>query len=145
MKMFFTMNQIQEFIKNAEEHGACSYHLKLIKECSSLEEVLSHPRVPYWAFWYAKNVFEGRWEEMEDIIKTSPEDSYFYAKNIIKGRWLEAEETINTSPEDSYFYAKNIIKGRWLEAEETIKTSPEDYYRYEEDVIKGQWEELVVE
>lgn len=89
------MNQIQAFIKNSEELGACSEELKVIKECSSLEEVLLHPLAPFWVFWYAKNVIKGRWKDGEEVIKTSPKPEY-----MINGRYQRSMERWRRNHQD---------------------------------------------
>jgi hypothetical protein len=38
--------------------------------------------------------------------------AYFYARDVIQGRWIEAENIISTNSYCTYLYAKNVIKGK---------------------------------
>ena len=118
--MKLTDLNLQELIKQAEEHDACGSALIFLRSCSSIEEVLTHKNAPEWAYWYASNVVGGRWPEAEPLILTNIAMTYWYAYNIIKGRWPEAECVILNSSEFSYLYACNIIKGKWPEGERAI-------------------------
>ena len=42
--------------------------------------------------------FIKRWLEAEEYIKTNPEYAYWYARDIIEGKWPEAEEYIKKDP-----------------------------------------------
>jgi transcription initiation factor TFIIIB Brf1 subunit/transcription initiation factor TFIIB len=102
---------------------------------SSLEDVIK-THLGY-AVWYARDVIKGRWIEIEDSIKTSPEHAFAYAFEVIRfqnngdrGRWIEGEDIIKTSPEYALRYAKNIIKGRWIEGENIIATDPKSAHSY---------------
>lgn len=76
---------------------------------------------PDYAYLYARFVIQGRWKEVEDVIKTDPYCAYEYALEVIKGRWIEAEPTIKTDPESAYQYARNVIgdKNFWDKQDET--------------------------
>ncbi len=109
-----------------------------------LEKYGKDPEYAYhYAYEYARFVIEGRWPEVEDIIKTNPESAYYYAKDVIKGRWPEAEDIIKTDSRSAYWYARDVIVGRWIEAEEYIKTDPEWTYYYAINVIGDEnfWED----
>ena len=93
------------------------------------------------AYYYARDVINGRWPEVEAVIATDPEKAYRYALNVIKGRWPEAESVIATNPYYAYAYAHDVINGRWPEAEARIMTNPYYAYLYALGVIKGRWPE----
>ena len=76
---------------------------------------------------------EKRCPDLEPIIATVPELAYYYAINIFKGRWPEAETVIATSPSWAFIYAINIIKGRWPEGESAIVTDPWYKEQYEKE------------
>ena len=58
-------------------------------------------------------------------------DAYYYARDVIKGRWEEGESIIATDPWNAYNYAFEIIKGRWLEGEAIIATDHWNATRYD--------------
>ena len=80
----------------------------------------------------------GRNEELENIISTDPYYAYYYARQIINGRWLEAEKIIINDPIWAYEYAQNIIKGRWKEAENIIAKDPFYAFFYAKNIMKGK-------
>jgi predicted Zn-dependent protease len=51
--------------------------------------------------------------------------AYFYAKDIVNGRWPEGEEAISKDPRYADKYAKDVVKGRWPEGEGAISKNPE--------------------
>ncbi len=104
---------LQELIKQAEEHDACRSAQTFLKSCSSIEEVLASEDAPEYAYWYAENVIGGRWEEAEPLILTNVKWAYVYALDFIDGRWPEAEPIISTDDQWAYMYAFNVIKGPW--------------------------------
>jgi hypothetical protein len=55
---------------------------------------------------------------------TDPQSAYYYAKHIIKGRWEQGEAIIATDPDWAYWYAYYVIKGRWEQGEPIIATDP---------------------
>ena len=115
--MKLTDLNLKELIEQAEEHNACADALAFLQSCSSMEEVLASKNAPEYAYWYACNVINGRWEEAEPIILTDGYWAYWYARDVIKGRWVEAEPIILTSAEWACRYASDVIRGRWVEAE----------------------------
>jgi len=80
---------------------------------------------PEWAYYYARDVIEGRFPEGEEAIATNPWSAYRYARDVIKGRWPEGEAVIATDPYSAYNYAINVIGGRWPEGEAAIATEPD--------------------
>lgn len=90
---------LEYYIEQAEQAGACKAELIAIRECDSIEEALKHPSAAYWACWYAENVAKGRWAEGEPAIMKSPRWAHHYATTVIKGRWVEGEPAIM---QDSY-------------------------------------------
>ena len=105
---------LSKLISKAEENGACQEELDKLLSFNSIEEALKSNKAPYWCYWYAAEVIQGRWIEGEPVILTSARYSYWYALDVIKGRWLEAEPIILTDANFSYWYALDVIKGRWL-------------------------------
>ena len=79
---------------------------------------------PYWAYFYARYVLNGRFPEGEEAIAKDPQWAYRYAGYVIYGRFPEGEEAIATSPYFAYLYAKDVIRGRFPEGEEAIATDP---------------------
>jgi hypothetical protein len=63
-------------------------------------------RDPHWAYWYAKDVLDGRFPEGEAAIATDPYWAHWYALNVIKGRFPEGEAVIATDPKCSEQYLK---------------------------------------
>jgi len=120
MKPFLTFTELQECIRKADENGACSENLSILKDLTSIEEFFDHPNCTFWLYWYAAKVMKNRWLEAEEVIKRDPKWACLYALNVIKGRWTEAEDVIKNDPKWAYDYAKRIIKGRWVEAEDAI-------------------------
>lgn len=112
-------------------------------------------RYPKIAYYYARDIIKGRWEEAEPYIMKSPEWGYDYATYIIKGRWEDAEPYIMTDPANAYAYAENILgndpkwtnapgheNGRWPEAEQYIIKEPEIAALYAVDVMKKRWRDI---
>jgi len=81
------MQPLEYYLTRATEAGACAEDIEAIRACGTIEEVMKHPRAPYWAYWYAFHAIKGRWLEAEDTIRTDAEDAYWYARHVIKGRW----------------------------------------------------------
>ena len=65
---------------------------------------------PEWAFYYAKNVIQGRWPEAEAVIATDSRWACNYAKRILKDRFIIAEPLIFQDPIWSAFYNHYIMK-----------------------------------
>ena len=63
-----------------------------------------------WAFFYANNILNGRFELGEPTIARDGQWAYMYALYVIKGRWEIGEEAIfsNTNPQliESYQHFK---------------------------------------
>ncbi len=118
--MFMTFEELQECIKKAEENGACSEELDIMKTVLSIEEFFSHPKCAYWLYWYAAKVMENRWLEAEEIIKNDSKWAFEYSFNVIRGRFTAAEEVIKQDYFYAYWYAIDVIKGRWPEAEDVL-------------------------
>jgi hypothetical protein len=93
------------------------------------------------AYYYARNVIQGRWAEAEPFIMKDPEWTYAYARSVIRGRWAEAEPHIMKDSEWAYSYAREVIQGRWAEAEPIIMKDPHSAYMYAKYVIRGRWAE----
>ena len=132
-----SLNDLQTFIKLAEEHCASSNEIEQIKSVTSIEDLLSHPWSSDLAYWYAKDIIKGRWLEGESVILKSPDLAFLYARDVIKDRWLEAESIIRTDPYWAYWYARNMIKDRWIDAEPFIKTDFYTWGQYQ-NFIKGE-------
>jgi len=134
--MFLTFPELQECIKKAEESRACSDELGILNSLTSIQEFFDHPKCPFWLYWYARNIINGRWLEAEPFINKNVEYSYWYARWVIKGRWVEAETVIRTYPDWAYRYARYVIKGRWPEVEYIIsKNDITTAVRYARDVV----------
>ena len=91
------------------------------------------PREAYDKCRYNKK----RDKDLEKIIIKSPACAYFYARDVIQGRWKEAENIICDS-EYAYLYARDVIQGRWIEGENIIATNSGWAYLYALDIIKGK-------
>ena len=68
--------------------------------------IVQHPN---WAYYYARDVIEGRWPEAEPFIMQDPARAYYYARDVIEGRWPEAEPVIKQSAKWAMKYS-NFIK-----------------------------------
>lgn len=73
------------------------------------EEAIRHSRAPVLAYWYARDVIQGRWPEGEPTIASTPMWAYMYAKNVIGGRWPEAEEAISQDPTVACLYTDYVV------------------------------------
>ena len=89
-------------------------------------------RNPRMAMWYAAEIINQRWPEVEPIILKEPSQAYWYTRHVIKERWPEAEPVIMKDPLYAYKYARWIIRDRWPEAEPYIKQDGEQWARYAE-------------
>jgi len=104
---------LKDCIAEAEKAGACKEAIGALKKYNSLDDALLDDKAPFWSYWYARNVINGRWELGEAAIAKDTEWSYKYACNVIKGRWELGEVAIAKDAEWSYWYARDVIKGRW--------------------------------
>ncbi len=95
---------------------------------------------PENAYFYAKNVLKGRFEQGEEVISKDDYYSYYYAKDALKplgiDRFEKGEEAISKSTEYSYLYALNVLKGRFVKGEEAISKSAYFSYNYALYVLK---------
>ena len=132
---------LSEAIKEAVKAEACEHHILVIEKFKSWDELLAHKKVPYWLYWYAKNVIKGKWSEAEPFIMKSPEWAYRYVCDVRRTRWPQAEPFIMQDPKWAYWYARKVIGGRWPEAEPHILKDLEWVYWYARDVLKGRWPE----
>ena len=87
---------------------------------------------PRLAMWYAAEVLQHRWPEVEPYIIQDPSIAYWYTRHAIKGRWPEAEPVIMRDPLFAYKYARWVIRGRWIDAEPYIQKDHEQWPRYAE-------------
>jgi hypothetical protein len=132
---------LPQFIQYATEAGACSETIKYVS-CLTVEELLNRPEAPYWAYWYAHNVLETRWEEMEHLILRDPRLCYWYARSVIGARWKEAEDVIRQSPLFAYLYARYILRTRWKEAEDVIRKDEHLFKLYETYILFGEFSDF---
>jgi len=102
-----------------------AFHLarKSQKRMPELENIIMQDA--RYAYYYARDVIEGRWLEAEPVIMHDAYRACLYNRVIIQGRWHEVEPIMMQEPRLAYNYAKDIIKGRWYEAEEIIASHHE--------------------
>lgn len=131
------LNQVKDFNNvDVKDHKLLSYLIPDFKD-------------PLVCRYYAQNVLEERWPEVEPYMMKYPQLAYEYTYYVINRggsvnplvRWTEAEPYIMKSPEYAYMYACYIIKNRWIEAEPIIMREPEYAYMYAKYVIRGRWVE----
>lgn len=84
------------------------------------------------AYYYAKDVINGRFELGESAIAKWPAFAYLYAKDIIRGRFLLGEKAIAKVAYHAYYYAFVVINGPWPEGEKAIFKSYCYRRQYEE-------------
>jgi len=138
-KIFDNDDEKYDFILKSRD--AANIYIKCLKtRDKNLENLIKIN--PEYAYYYAKNIIKGRFEEVEPYIMKDSKYAYEYAKNIIKGRFKEAEPYIKKDPEYAYYYATDVIKNRWKEAEPYIMQDPEYAYYYAKNIIKGRWKEV---
>ena len=113
--------------------------MRKLLNAAGVEEMVK--KDPEWAYEYARDIIDGRWQEGEEAIKKSSQLAYQYARYTIKGRWPEGERIIKKDARLAYYYALDVIKGRWPEGEEAIRKDPEWASHYARDVIKERWPE----
>ena len=76
--------------------GACAAEMRVLRSLAkpglTLADLLSHPRAAYWAFWYARDVINGRWPEAEATIASDPAWAFLYARNVsgVPADWRES-------------------------------------------------------
>jgi len=85
---------LQEMLKIARDHGACSEEIRRIRQFNTVEEAMQHSYAPFWCYWYAISVIKGRWEAGEPVIMWSSRYIYHYAKFVLKKRWKEGEPAL---------------------------------------------------
>jgi hypothetical protein len=94
---------------------------------------------PQAAYYYAKDVLNGRFPEGEAAIAKDTRWSYYYARDVIGGRWPRGEAAIAKDPQDAYFaylYARDVLKGRFPKGEPAI--AKDNYYAplYVQHILK---------
>src|SRR5574343_449557 len=90
---------------------------------------------PKYAYYYARDIIKGRFQEGEAAIAGNAYYAYLYARDIIKGRWPEGEKAIASSANFACAYAIDIIKGRFPECEKAIASDAYYAYGYATDII----------
>ena len=135
---------LRELCTKAKEAGACSVPYKILRNYSSVKDLVDRnpEKAAEWAYWYALYVIRDRWPEAEPVIMADPYWTYCYALDVVKGRWPEAEPVIMMDPKWAYYYALHVIGGRWPEAEPVIMTDPHWADLYNRNVLqKGDSEQ----
>lgn len=105
--------EASQIFHNARQAGACRD--ELLRFAAARHDIRQdkYPEdVGDWILWYAKNVVQGRWAEVEPIILSNPRWTCDYAMSIIERRWPEGEPIIATNPEWAFYYALDVVKGR---------------------------------
>ena len=94
------------------------------------------------AYFYALDIFGGRFPEGEEAIAKSAEYSYGYASNVLEGkRFPLGEEAMAKDSRYSYRYARNILKGRFTKGEKAIARNAEYSYYYVFSILKRRFPE----
>ena len=105
-----------------------------------LEDIIAQYANP--AVFYAAEVLERRWPEVEPLMLQDPEDAVQYATFVIGGAWYEAEDIISTDASASIEYAYLIGK-RFKKGEKTIINSK--YLPQYIDLIRRDYKEFCEE
>jgi hypothetical protein len=105
-----------------------------------LEDIVAQYANP--AVFYAAEVLERRWPEVEPMMLQDPEDAVQYATFVINGAWYEAEDIISTDASASIEYAYLIGK-RFKKGEKTIINSK--YLPQYIDLIRRDYKEFCEE
>jgi hypothetical protein len=105
--------------------------------------------IPVAAFTEALNE-KKRLPELESIILQDVCCAYYYAKDMVKGKWEEGEAVITTNAYYSYHYAKDVLKWKikgnkvfyislipilWNKFPKNIKSCPDIMTAYFKEVI----------
>ena len=80
--------EFDRMIGLAKDRGACESSIKDLEKYKTIEEALKDKEAPYWCYWYAKHVLNGRWDQskykmMEDRIMEDSQWSYYYEINVL--------------------------------------------------------------
>jgi len=96
---------------------------------------------PLLAYFYAKYVVKGKWEEGEPIISTNKDISFLYVRDITKKPWKIVEDYISDNPTRLYEYARYVTKRRYGDKtiEAVIAMDPKSSYDYAKYVVKRRW------
>lgn len=103
------MATFAEMLEKARQAGACDNAIELLSTYSNIAEASKDEFAPYWAYWYAREVLKGRFEEGESVIATDAEWSYYYACDVLNGRFILAEPIIATDAEWSDCYNREVL------------------------------------
>lgn len=79
---------------------------ELFQQKDHMKTVLTDP---YYAYYYARDVIQGRYKKVEEIIKQDKHYSWLYARDVIKGRWIEGEQVFSNDEWANYYYNE----GKW--------------------------------
>jgi hypothetical protein len=105
-----------------------------------LEDIIAQYANP--AVFYAAEVLERRWPEVEPLMLQKAEDAIQYATFVINGAWHEAEDIISTDASASIEYAY-LIKGRFKKGEKAIINSK--YLSQYIDFLRSDYKEFCEE
>ena len=76
------MEDFKQAVERARQAGACRYSLEQLEQMSGWDEFFARGEAAYWAYWYARNVIEGRWPEAESVIAQYVVSAYYYRQNV---------------------------------------------------------------
>lgn len=105
-----------------------------------LEDIIA--LYPNPAVFYAAEVLERRWPEVEPMMLRTAEDAIQYATFVTNGFWHEAEDIISTDANASIQYAY-LIKGRFEKGEKTIINS--EYLSQYIEFLRSDFKEFTEE
>lgn len=102
----------KQMLKKAEDAGACKKDMEKAREYKTLKSALASGKGAEWAYWYAKNIVNGRWKKAEKVISKNAKWAYCYAFDVIGGRWKLGENAISKNTEWAYCYAHDVYPGK---------------------------------
>jgi lambda repressor-like predicted transcriptional regulator len=91
------------------------------------------------AYYYARDVLNGRFPAGEAVIAKDAGLSYCYAKDVVKGRFPEGEAAIAKEAGWACWYAYDVLKGRFPKGEPVIAKDACWSHCYARDILRGRF------
>jgi len=117
-------------------------HMKLTNAKKVMQHILLDPQS---AFYYARNILEKRWSELEKRLLDNDEINLAidYAQDVMNARWPALEKRIldNEMFNCAVKYAQNVIGRRWPEAEERFNHIPGFVVNYVRQIVGQRYPE----
>jgi hypothetical protein len=97
-------------------------------------------KIPFFTYYYAKNVDKCPRDDTREIACTDPHSAYMYAKDIDKESREDTRKSVCEDPKYAYMYAKDVDKGFHEDTWEATKNTEfeEKYNKFLNQIEKDK-------